>query len=326
MGICEKVATDFYGMAIDMKLLRGRDDGSCDHEVQHGCVHEHFPPACTSANTMKRFTKLLGIKALGGSPNVHTCLTLLYGRCGMSAFPSSRPMPLMWRPWRQNWRRCSTAPSHRCFPPSSPFTYSSTRTCGWCRCVGEGVTHGWTGPFLQSCLIPFPAPEVGCSLHHPSPPICYTGGQRPAPCHPRRLRNQCACQRILQGEHGSGWAVYGDSPPALVPPGTPSFPPVPLPCSPQINPCPLTLLLLPPPLRSVCPTLGGTLPCSPPWAKPAACSGPRRGLNSRGASLPPSYLMGGGGYCSLGHPGCATWRSSRWGEGEGRERRDFRRG
>ena len=33
VGICEKVAADFYDLRVDFKHLRGREDGSCDHEV-----------------------------------------------------------------------------------------------------------------------------------------------------------------------------------------------------------------------------------------------------------------------------------------------------
>ena len=32
-GICEAVAAEVYKTSVKFKLLRGRDDGSCDHEV-----------------------------------------------------------------------------------------------------------------------------------------------------------------------------------------------------------------------------------------------------------------------------------------------------
>ena len=41
VGICEEVAATFFNIEVDFRLLRGRDDNSCDHEVrvyvgQHG--------------------------------------------------------------------------------------------------------------------------------------------------------------------------------------------------------------------------------------------------------------------------------------------------
>ena len=35
-GILDAVARQYYGMRVDMRLLRGREDGSCDHEVGGG--------------------------------------------------------------------------------------------------------------------------------------------------------------------------------------------------------------------------------------------------------------------------------------------------
>ena len=44
VGICEKVAADFYGQEVHFKLLRGREDGSCDHEVGAQIHNSHLHP------------------------------------------------------------------------------------------------------------------------------------------------------------------------------------------------------------------------------------------------------------------------------------------
>ena len=36
VGIIEAVAEEMYGHLVDVRMLRGREDGSCDHEVR--CV------------------------------------------------------------------------------------------------------------------------------------------------------------------------------------------------------------------------------------------------------------------------------------------------
>ena len=38
VGITEEVAETMYGIPVDFKLLRGREDNSCDHEVCVGCT------------------------------------------------------------------------------------------------------------------------------------------------------------------------------------------------------------------------------------------------------------------------------------------------
>ena len=39
VGICEEVAESIYGITVDFKLLRGRADGTCDHEVSPASRH-----------------------------------------------------------------------------------------------------------------------------------------------------------------------------------------------------------------------------------------------------------------------------------------------
>ena len=94
------------------------------------------------------------------SMHAHTFFTSLYRRCGMLASPSSKLMPPTLLPWRHNRRQCGTPLNRRCFSPSSPFTSSSTRTCGWCRCVGvchvcaeQGWLEGSIPPLLPHSIL-----------------------------------------------------------------------------------------------------------------------------------------------------------------------------
>ena len=247
VGICEKVAADFYGMAVEFKLLRGRDDGSCDHEVRYSmavgftllrgrddgsCDHEVNAGVEVAAPSL--FHTLY---------NAH-----LYYRYGTSASPSSRPIS----PWR--------SPCMSTLPVFTPFPYHHAgvarqlpRAAGlYLRCVGPGGTIGGNAvhPGAVAVLLPLPLPPahrpghaagagvyitvcvcVGGGGRGTPPPCPYRlwsqyapplshllrsqcalpplGGQWAAPRHPRRLRSQFPCQRPFQGGLGGGVWEHG---------------------------------------------------------------------------------------------------------------------
>ena len=48
VGICEQVAQQFFDLQVSFKLLRGREDGSADHEVGAGTG---LPPRLRGGHT-----------------------------------------------------------------------------------------------------------------------------------------------------------------------------------------------------------------------------------------------------------------------------------